>query len=307
MANTILVLGATGKQGGAVINALLASPDAKAITICAVTRKPESAAAKALVLKAPDQIKLMIGDLKDCPSIFANAPLPIKRVFFVSIPDMGLMTDGTGEEVTGKALIDASLEHGVRHFVFTSVDRHGSDSDTNDTDVPHFWRKANIEKYLQETSRGSQMTWTILRPTAFMDNISPGFAGNVFPTAWRVGLPPETRLQFIALADIGHFGAKALLNPKTFAGRAISLAGDELTFEEANAIFHTQLGYDIPTTYNFVGSALLWAIKEVGLMFKFWEQVGYAADIASMRKEYPGLLGFRDWLKTSSWVPKVAN
>ncbi|KAE8449272.1 hypothetical protein EG329_008439 [Mollisiaceae sp. DMI_Dod_QoI] len=303
MTSAVLVTGATGKQGGAVINALLASNNSKDIKIYALTRNIDSPAAKALVLKAPEQIQLLAGDLKDPVSIFANAPVKIARVFFVSIPDMGLVTNSSGEEVNGKAFIDASLEHGVRHFVYTSVDRHGSDSDANDTDVPHFWRKANVEKYLRETSRGSQMTWTILRPTAFMENIAAGFAGKVFPTAWKVGLPPETKLQLIASSDIGHFGAQALIHPKDFASRAISLAGDDLTFEEANAIFREQLGFDIPTTYGIVGSALLWAIKDVGLMFKFWKQVGYAADVTSLRQEYPGLLSFRDWLKTSSWVP----
>jgi uncharacterized protein YbjT (DUF2867 family) len=302
MANTILVTGATGKQGGAVIKALLASPDSKDIKIVALTRNAESPSAKALALQAPEQIKLLAGDLKDPIAIFANAPEKIKKVFFVSLPDMSPMSDGSSEEVKGKALIDASLEHGVGHFVYTSVDRHGSDSDANDTDVPHFYRKANVEKYLKETCKGTQMQWTILRPTAFMENVAAGFAGKVFPTAWKVGLPPGTKLQLIATADIGYFGAQALLHTKEFAGRAIGLAGDDLTFEEANAIFREQVGSDIPTTYGIVGSALLWAIKDVGLMFKFWKETGYAADIKSLREEYPGLLSFKDWLKTSSWA-----
>lgn len=303
MVHTILVTGATGKQGGAVINALLASPDAKDIKIVALTRNTKSPSAKALVVKAPEQIKLLAGDLKDPTTIFTNAPEKIKKVFFVSLPDMSPMSDGSGEEVKGKALIDASLEHGVRHFVYTSVDRHGSESDANDTDIPHFWRKANVEKYLKEACKGSQMQWTILRPTAFMENIAAGFAGRVFPTAWKVGLPPSTKLQLIATADIGYFGAQALLHTKEFAGRAVSLAGDDLTFEEANAIFREQVGSDIPTTYSIVGSALLWAIKDVGLMFKFWKETGYAADIRALRQEYPGLISFKDWLRMSSWVP----
>jgi hypothetical protein len=240
-------------------------------------------------------------NLNDCPAIFAAVATPINSVFCVSIPALRPGASSEAEEVQGKALIDAALKHGVGHFVFASVDRHGADSDTVESDVPHFIRKANIEKHLLEKSVGT-MTWTILRPTAFMDNLTTGFAGKIFPTAWKVGLSPATKLQLISSADIGYFGAQALLRPKEFAGRAISLAGDELKFGEANAVFKKKVGKDIPTTFGFVGSALIWAVKDVGMMFKFFEEVGYGANIQELRKEHPGLLSLSDWLETSIWA-----
>jgi uncharacterized protein YbjT (DUF2867 family) len=51
------------------------------------------------------------------------------------------------------------------------------------------------------------MTWTILRPTAFIDNVAPGFARKIFPTTWKAGLKPTTKLQLISSKDIGFFGA----------------------------------------------------------------------------------------------------
>jgi len=201
-------------------------------------------------------------------------------------------------------LVDAAIANNVEHFVYTSVDRHGSDSDLNTTDVPHFISKANIEKHLIGMSKGSQTSWTILRPTAFMDNIVPGFAGKIFPTAWRVGLRPTTRLQLVSTNDIGHFGAQAMLKPQEFAGRAISLAGDELNFEDANATFLKIVGVEIPQTYSFIGWLLLWAIKDVGLMFRFFQDVGYNADIAALRQEHHDLQSFEDWLKTNAFASK---
>jgi uncharacterized protein YbjT (DUF2867 family) len=299
MSNIILITGATGKQGGAVIDALLASPNSTAVTILALTRNPESAAAKALTTKSPGKIQLIKGTLDDCSAIFTAAATPIKSVFSISIPALGPCTKYESEEVQCKALIDAALQHGVEHFVFTSVDRHGTDSDSNATDIPHFISKAHIEEHLRKKSAGTQMSWTILRPTAFMENFALGFAGKIFGTAWKAGLSPTTTLQLIAAVDIGYFAAQALLKPKEFSGRAISLAGDELTFEQANAIFQEKVGKDIPTTYRIVGTGLIWAIKDVGLMFKFFADVGYAADIKALRKEHPGLLSFGDWIKTS--------
>jgi len=63
---------------------------------------------------------------------------------------------------------------------------------------PHFISKANVEKYLKEKSQGTNMSWTILRPVAFMDNFTPGWIGKIFPTAWSVALAPTTKLQLIA-------------------------------------------------------------------------------------------------------------
>ncbi|PBP27988.1 NAD(P)-binding protein [Diplocarpon rosae] len=303
MAKHFLVTGATGKQGGAVIDALLSS--SQNATIFALTRNTQSKSAQALALKAPDQVKLLPGDLKECSAIFSSVAVPIDGVFCVSIPAWGFRADPNAEEAQGRALIDAAIAHGVRHFVYTSVDRHGSDSDENTTDVPHFISKANIEKHLIARSRTSQMSWSILRPTAFMDNIVPGFAGKIFPTAWKVGLSPGTKLQLVSTADIGYFGAQALLRPTEYASRAISLAGDELTFEEANAIFVRGVGHDVPQTFAFLGRLLLWVVKDVGLMFKFFEEVGYSANIEELRGEYPGLRSLEDWLQTSEYAPNA--
>jgi uncharacterized protein YbjT (DUF2867 family) len=69
----ILITGATGKQGGAVIDALLALPSSNAnFTILAVTRNTESGGAKKLAAKS-SSIKLVHGDLDDVPSIFSEA------------------------------------------------------------------------------------------------------------------------------------------------------------------------------------------------------------------------------------------
>jgi nucleoside-diphosphate-sugar epimerase len=66
---TILVTGATGKQGGALIDAVFAS-GTPGITILAVTRNVESSAAKKLKDRG---VKLIKGDLNDVPAIFESA------------------------------------------------------------------------------------------------------------------------------------------------------------------------------------------------------------------------------------------
>lgn len=63
---TILITGATGKQGGATINALLSSDRSDDVNILALTRNPDSASAKSLSHRGVTLIK---GDLLDRDSI----------------------------------------------------------------------------------------------------------------------------------------------------------------------------------------------------------------------------------------------
>lgn len=111
-------------------------------------------------------------------------------------------------------------------------------------------------------------------------------------------------LQLISVRDIGLFGAKAFLNPHEYQGRAFALAGDDLTFEQAKKVFRETLGYDMPETYWFVGSALKWLIGEVGAMFTWFKNEGYAANIPALRKEEPRLQDLGTWLKESSGFRK---
>jgi NAD(P)-dependent dehydrogenase (short-subunit alcohol dehydrogenase family) len=85
MSKAVLITGATGRQGGAVVNALLPSSD---FTILAVTRNTASPLAQKLVQKSP-KIKLVQGDLNDPITIFKNAKeatdKPIWGVFSVQV------------------------------------------------------------------------------------------------------------------------------------------------------------------------------------------------------------------------------
>jgi uncharacterized protein YbjT (DUF2867 family) len=171
MTKPILVTGATGKQGGAVVNALLESPNAKDFTILAVTRNPESASAKRLVERG---VQIVQGDLNDVEDIFSAAKAvnkePIWGVFSVQTP-MAKSTNVQTEEAQGKALVDAALAHDVKFFVYSSIDRGGEKSFDNPTPIPHFISKHNIEHHLVDKAgaKGEKLGWTILRPTAFLD------------------------------------------------------------------------------------------------------------------------------------------
>lgn len=265
MSKVLLITGATGQQGGAVVDALLADPKGRSdFSILAVTRDPSSASAKSLAGKSA-AISLLKGDLNDVPALFKTASeitkQPIWGVFSVQVPKNVEI-----EEQQGKALVDESLKHGVKHFVYTSVDRGGNEKSwDNPTNVPHFISKHRIEHHLRDSTTrqgGDAMSWTVLRPVAFMDNITPGFSMKVFMAAWRQSLGTKP-LQMVAVSDIGYFGAQAFLHPDKYSCKAIGLAGDNTSIEDLNKAFQKKLGTPLPETYGFLGSALLWGVKEM--------------------------------------------
>jgi nucleoside-diphosphate-sugar epimerase len=203
------------------------------------------------------------------------------------------------EEKQGKGLVDAALKNDVKHFVYSSVDRGGDASLDNPTPIPHFISKHNIEHHLIEKAKGTEMTWTILRPVAFFDNFTPGFTGKVFTTSWK-NIVKEKPLQLIAVADIGFFGAQAFLLPDQYQNRAVSLAGDELTFDEMAKVFKDKTGQSPPTTFGFVGRIIMSTVKDMGLMFQWFHDVGYGADIQALRQVHPELKDFGTWLEKES-------
>lgn len=246
---TYLVVGATGTQGSSVVQALLASENLPSDAhILALTRNTSSPKAKALASQDP-RVSLISGDLTSPEDIFASAPYQhIDAIFCVTVHG-----PPGSEESQAQGLIDASLAHGVKHFVFASADRGGEElSNSNPTPVAHISSKYRIEVYLKSKTQGTDMTWTILRPVTFMDNLTPDFAGKGFAAMWKqVG---SKAIQVVAASDIGHFAAEALLSPSKYDSQAIGIAGDELNFDQACQVFKERIGVDMPTTFCAVGT-----------------------------------------------------
>ena len=302
MSKALLITGATGKQGGAVIDSLLSLPQASQYTILGVTRNTESASAKKLASKSP-LIKIIQGDFADVPALFQSATAALSSaslygVFSVQVPG-GKGQSPETEEKYGKQLVDESLKQGVKHFVYTSVDRGGDEKSwENQTEVPHFKSKYKVEHHLKDKSEGVNMTWTILRPVAFMDNIQPTFSTKVFLAAWRNKLEQKP-LQLISTRDIGYMGAQALADPEKYRDQAIGLAGDEINYDQVQERFKERTGSEYPATFGFLGSALLAGVKEFGLMMNWFKAEGYGVDIRRLRQLHPGLEDFGAYIDKS--------
>ncbi|KAI1147770.1 hypothetical protein F4825DRAFT_436347 [Nemania diffusa] len=298
----ILLMGATGQQGSAVLTELSqlasASPSTfPKLKIIALTRKASSKGAQALVPKFGKalDIEVLEGDTKNPAPIFA-AHKDIDTVFAYTTPPVN------EEEAQATALITAAAKNGVKNFVFSSVERGGDEKSwENPTDVPHFVTKYNLEHHLRKTcTENPTMKYTVLRPVAFMDNLNPtsGF-GPVMAAMWAT-IPSSKKLQLISVRDIGIFGAKILLHPENYENRAIGLAGDEVTLLEVRSTFRKVAGLQLPQAWKIVGHAVRWISKDMGKMFGFFEGAAYGVDIQKLKAEEPRLQNFETWLKESS-------
>jgi hypothetical protein len=126
--------------------------------------------------------------------------------------------------------------------------------------------------------------------------------GKTMATWWKGSMKENKPLQFVSTRDIGWFGAQAFLDPEQYAGRGISLAGDELTYEQFNEVFKKVTGEDYLTMYGFLGKGMLLLMSDFNTMFKWLNVEGSGAKIGELRKIYPGLMGFETWIReASSW------
>ena len=297
----ILVIGATGNQGGAVIDALVKHPSIESLEILALTRNVNSPKAKEIAARSKS-VTLLRGDLTNCHAIFEAAQGPVHAVFSVQTDVYGSHEKVSLGEVQGRAVIDAAVKHGVRHFVQASGDRGGrEESDVNPTSVPQFITKFVVENHLKSQTA---MTWTILRPSSFMENCHTGLHGKGFAAMWScMGDKP---LQVVSTRDIGIFAARAILesNNSIFKNKAISLAGDELTYAQADKIFKSVYQKSMPKAPALVGTLVQWQTPELKSMFDWFKTVGFKADMAECRSIHPGMLNFEAWLRDADFFKR---
>ena len=291
----LVVTGATGKQGGALISALQAH-STQPFDIFAITRNKASGSAQSLASRP--NVKVIEGDFDKPEAIFQQ----VKNVWGVFIVTTPMGKGGAKkEEAQGKAMTQAALDSGVKHIVFTSVDR-GSNSDNDPTNIPHFASKKHIEDDIMEKTKGTETKWTILRTVAFMDNMSNDLMGRVFSTMWNQN-GMDTKLKLIGSKDIGRVAAEAFLNAdiQDYKNKAISIAGDELSPNEAAKIFKEVTGQDMPHAYSFLGTLAKWMMSdELGKMFAWFVTMGFHADVGDVKRKYPFMKDFRAWLEEES-------
>ena len=271
----ILVTGATGHQGSAALRRLRE----KGFPVRALTRDPNKPAARNLVGHGTEVVR---GDLDD-PASLTRALDGVYGVYSVQTP----MEQGVeGEIRQGINLADAAKRLRVSHFVYSSV--AAADQKTG---IPHFESKYRIEEHIRATG----LPYTFLRPVFFMENWLR-MKDKIEQGTLALPLSPDKRLQMIAVDDIGTFVTMAFERPGHWQGRAMDIAGDELSMSELAQAFTRMVGREV----QYVRVPWDQFEQQTGhamtIMYRWFEDVGYHVDISAVRQEHPNLMTFERWL-----------
>ena len=281
---TVLVTGATGRQGGAVIRRMLP----KGWKLRALTRHPGNAAAQDL---ARQGIEVVQGDLED-PTSLERALRGAYGVY--SVQDFWAV-GATREVQQGKNLADAAKKASVAHFVYSSVG--GAERNSG---IDHWQSKWEIENHIRQLG----LPATILRPVAFMENyyidqVEISILKGKLLDPIRADKPYQT----IAIDDIGAFAALAFERPREFIGLELEIAGSALTNPEAAQVFSRVLGK--PVRFRKLPMLLVRLVlgKELYQMFRWFNEAGFQADIPELRRRYPEvhLQTLEEWLRNEGW------
>jgi uncharacterized protein YbjT (DUF2867 family) len=218
----IAIIGAAGRQGAATAAELRVRGE----PVRAIVRgrpegeAPARAGAEVAVAAIEDEGALA-GALRGC------------RAAFLALP---LMLDVEAEVALAQSALTAAQVAGVPYLVYSA----GIDTGARDIGAPFIDAKRRIVAL----ARGSGVPTLVVRPTMFMENLladRDAIRGGVLPTP----VPPEVRMSYIAVRDVGRGCAAALLRPD-LAGEELDLRGPEaLDGHERAAALGRALGREV--------------------------------------------------------------
>ena len=229
----ILIVGASGRLGSVVAKQLLAQGKA----VCAMTRTP----LKLAHLKQQGA-EIVSGDLRN-PASLVSACQGVEQVVAAAhaLVGKGDNNPQTVDDAGNRQLIDAARAAGVKHFIFVSVRGASPDSP-----LEFFRIKYRTEEYL----RASGLSFTILRPSAFMDLwvqlIGQPLVERGKTTIFGRGTNP---INFVAVEDVARFVGIALEDARA-RNRVIEVGGPEnLTLNQLAEIFELASGRQAKTRH----------------------------------------------------------
>jgi uncharacterized protein YbjT (DUF2867 family) len=281
---TVVVIGATGNQGGVVVNRLV---EAGGWQIRAASRDATSEKARALTDSGVEVRQADMDDPASLDALMAGAD----RLFFVPI----VGGEGPPSEIArGIAVVDAAVRAGVAHVVFSGVS-----GGNREIGVPNFRSKGTIEEHLKSTG----LHHTVLRPVSFMENFKRNRDAILGGQLSGV-LNPEKAQQYVSVRDIAAFAVAALEDPKRFDGEAFDLAGDELRMPDLAALFTRMLGRTVEYNHIPSGEPRSRLPQPMLVMNDFFEREGYGVDVDALKARWGiPLTTMEEWIRTEPGWP----
>ncbi|HZU68365.1 MAG TPA: SDR family oxidoreductase [Ktedonobacteraceae bacterium] len=229
----ILIVGASGRLGSEVAELLLAQGKA----VRAMTRTPLN-----LGHLKQQGAEVVSGDLRN-PASLLSACQGVEQVVAAAhaLVGKGDNNPQTVDDAGNRQLIDAAKAAGVKHFIFVSVRSANPDSP-----LEFFRIKYRTEEYL----RASGLSFTILRPSAFMDLwvqlVGQPIIEQGKTTIFGRGTNP---INFVAVKDVARFVGIALEDARA-RNLVIEVGGPEnLTLNQVAEICERASGHQAKTRH----------------------------------------------------------
>ncbi|CAG8051846.1 unnamed protein product [Penicillium olsonii] len=223
MSSTVFVCGATGTQGGALIDHLLKTDT----RIHAVTRNSDSKAAQRLKTLG---VTITEGDF-DHEESFKNSMSNCTTLFLNLTPNM-MDLNASFEQAC--RVLRVAKSAGIKHIVYASATSADDPSRFTAWDPTNMVGAMMLNKQAieNEVRTAGFDTWTILRPAVFMTNfLSPMatmYQGLTETGVLTTAYAPDTILPMVDPNDIGKFAAAAVLDPTKFNQQGIPIVSEFL-------------------------------------------------------------------------------
>jgi len=228
---TILVLGATGRQGSATVKYLAGLNAFRVKALCRDVTKPS-------VLEMQNNgVEIIQGDYSQRNDLML-AMSEVYGVAFVS----NFWESGSGVEIDcADLIIESAVDSEIQHFVYYSVVDCESFG-VNFYRIHHWISKWVIEERLEKRLQESEITYTIIRTVLFMYNLK-NWSYWVIPLL-RAYLPPNHPIYVVDTIDIGKIATVCFLD--TNIGPVVNIASEIVTIESLEKSFKA-IGLDPPT------------------------------------------------------------
>ncbi|KAG9286193.1 hypothetical protein G9A89_014179 [Geosiphon pyriformis] len=225
----VAVSGATGQQGGSVVNALLATGK---YNVRGLTRDPSSAAGKALAAKGVEVVKANLSNSEDVERAFKGADV---AWIVTNFWDPSIVGTDVGEEVRqGKLVADAAKKVGLNWLIYSSLPDPAAGSKGLYNNVIHFTGKNQVEEYIRQSGIPNS---TFVYAGFYSSNI-----GAFFPLIDKEGYA-EIRVPifqadslipiFDASNDTGPIVAKIIEEgPQKWNGKRVAAAAEYISFQK---------------------------------------------------------------------------
>ncbi len=317
----IAVVGATGSQGGGLVQAIL---DDGTFAVRALTRNKQSASAQQLAAAGAEVVEADLDDETSLRKAFdgAHGAYIVTNYWVERTPaEEAARTRGQMEFDQAENAARAAKEAGVAHVIWSTLEdtrvHFGETDRVPDIDgnykVPHFDAKGEANELFTKYGVPTTFLQTTFYYEAMLQGMGPARddSGKLILT-----LPMDDQpLSGIAAIDIGRTALGVFKRGQEFIGQTVSIAGDHLTGKEYAAALTDALGEEVtyqPYTWDEYRALGFPMAIEIANMFQFYAEDSARftgdRDLKLVRELNPDLQTFAGWLaQHKDKVKAVAN